>query len=401
MITVLDSTLREGEQTPGVAFDLHIKLAIADLLDEIGVDVVEAGHPVVSEEIRSAVEALAGRGLRATVAAHARSLDRDVRLALECGVGFLGIFYCVSDDRLGDHGRTLAGAVDQIAGVIGRAREAHPGLVIRYTPEDAVRSPFENVVAAASAAVEAGADIISIADTTGTTIPGTPRSLYDFVSRLRERLAEPGLEPRLAVHCHNDRGLALANALDGVRGGATIVDASVLGLGERAGIVDLAALLAVLAIDMGEDRFNLAKLPELYALVSRYAGVPVPVNLPVCGANAFTHCAGVHTQAAIRNPLHYQSLPPEPFGRTSQIALDHMSGTATLRYCLDRIGERDLDPDLERAVLEKVKEVGARGRSIDDAELAYIVRYLRFRRDRDATGVPALDRPDRREAAAG
>ena len=400
MITVLDSTMREGEQTPGVAFDLHIKLAIADLLDEIGVDVIEAGHPVVSDEVRSAVEALARRGLRATVAAHARSLDRDVELALECSVGFLGIFYCVSDDRLGDQGKTLRSAVDQIAGVIERARAVQPGLVIRYTPEDAVRSPFENVVAAASAAVEAGADIISVADTTGTMIPGTSRSLYDFVARLIERLAERGLAPRFAVHCHNDRGLALANALDGLRAGATIVDASVLGLGERAGIVDLAALLAVLAIDMGENRFNLAKLTDLYALVSRYAGVPVPVNMPVCGANAFTHCAGVHTQAAIRNPLHYQSLPPEPFGRRPQIALDHMSGMATLRYCLDRIGEQDVDADLARLVLDKVKEVGARGRSIDDAELAYIVRFLRFRRDHHAPRVPALHRPHGREAAA-
>ncbi|HVN76004.1 MAG TPA: hypothetical protein VMT19_06780 [Thermoanaerobaculaceae bacterium] len=401
MVTVLDSTLREGEQTPGVAFDLHIKLAIADLLDAIGVDVIEAGHPAVSDEIRSAVEALSGRGLRVTVAAHARSLDRDVRLALECGVGFLGIFYCVSDDRLGDQGKTLRSAVDQIAGVIARAREAQPGIVIRYTPEDAVRSPFENVVAAASAAVESGADIISVADTTGTMIPGTSRSLYDFLSRLIERLAERDLTPRFAVHCHNDRGLALANALDGVRAGATIVDASVLGLGERAGIVDLAALLAVLAIDMGENRFDLARLTELYALVSRYAGVPVPVNLPVCGANAFTHCAGVHTQAAIRNPLHYQSLPPEPFGRRSQIALDHMAGMATLRHCLDRIGEHDVDPELAGLVLAKVKEVGARGRSIDDAELAYIVRFLRFRRENNAPRVSALDRPDRRKAAAG
>ncbi len=401
MVTVLDSTLREGEQTPGVAFDLHIKLAIADALDAVGVDVIEAGHPAVSDEIRSAVEALSGRGLRAVVAAHARSLDRDVALALECGVGFLGIFYCVSDDRLGDQGKTLSSAVDQIAGVVARARQSQPGLLIRYTPEDAVRSPFENVVAAASAAVEAGADIISVADTTGMTIPGTPRSLYDFVSRLRERLAGRGLAPRIAVHCHNDRGLALANALDGVRAGAAIVDASVLGLGERAGIVDLATLLAVLAIDMGENRFDLARLPELYALVSRYAGVPVPVNLPVCGANAFTHCAGVHTQAAIRNPLHYQSLPPEPFGRRSQIALDHMSGMATLRHCLDRIGERDIDPELAGLVLAKVKEVGARGRSIDDAELAYIVRFLRFRREKNAPRIPALDRPDGREAAAG
>jgi 2-isopropylmalate synthase len=377
MVAILDTTLREGEQTPGVAFDVHIKLAIADLLDEIGVDVIEAGHPAVTPEIEQAVGELARRGLRATVGAHARSLERDVDLALACGVGMLGIFYCVSDERLNDQRKDLRRAVDQIAEVIGHVRATTPAVTIRYTPEDAVRSPFENVVTAAAVAVEAGADIISVADTTGFMIPSTPRSMYDYVSRLREALSARGLEPTIAVHCHNDRGLALANALDGMRAGAQIIDTAVLGLGERAGIVDLATLLAVLATDFGyAGRWRLDRLPELYRLVSAHAGVPIPVNQPVCGANAFTHCAGAHTQAAIRNPLHYQSLPPEPFGRRSEVALDHMSGMATLRYCLERIGLGGLDDGLARAVLAKVKDVGQRGRRIGDDELRQIVHLL-------------------------
>ncbi len=255
MLKILDSTLREGEQTPGVCFDVHIKMAIADLLNQLGVGIIEAGHPVVTEEIRHAVTEISRRGdvsgkpYRSVVGAHARSLKSDVDLALSCGVGFLGIFYCVSDSRLDHHSRQLNQAVDLIAGTIAYAREQKNDLLIRYTPEDTVRSSWDNVVTAAAEAVRAGADIISVADTTGYMIPGTERSMYDYVKRLIDELADRGLYPEIGVHCHNDRGLALANALDGYRAGATIIDAAVLSLGERTGIVDLGTLLSVLATD--------------------------------------------------------------------------------------------------------------------------------------------------------
>lgn len=377
MVSILDSTLREGEQTPGVCFDVHIKLAAASLLESLGVDIIEAGHPAVSGPIRESVERLAKQGLRPRIGAHARSLLEDVDQALACGVDFLGIFYCVSEQRLDGYGLSLPDAIGKICNAIGYARERRPDLWIRYTPEDTVRSPFANVLAAAAEAVRAGANIISIADTTGYLIPGTSRSMYEYVLRLREGLASQGLQPRIAVHCHNDRGLALANALDGYRAGASIIDASVLGLGERAGITDLATLLVVLQQDFGEGaHWDLTRLPELYDLVSRFANVPVPVNLPVTGRHAFTHCAGIHTQAATRNPLHYQSLAPEVVGRVSSIALDQMAGLASVRYCLDQL-EEPYDLALAREVLEKVKAVGQTGRTVDLTELRYIVRAVR------------------------
>jgi 2-isopropylmalate synthase len=377
MISILDTTLREGEQTPGVYFDTHIKLAVADLLSRIGVDIVEAGHPAVTEQIRDAVRQLAHRGLRPRIGAHARSLETDVELALACGVSFLGVFYCVSDERLEGNKRTLGDAIDQICATIRYARERNSDLLIRYTPEDAVRSPFANVLQAAAAAVQAGADIISIADTTGYMIPGTARSMHDYVRNLRDGLAERGLHPRIAVHCHNDRGLALANALDAYRAGASIIDASVLGLGERAGIVDLATLLTVLRFDYNEGQhWDLALLPELYELVSRFAGVPIPATLPVMGGNAFKHCAGIHTQAAVRDPRHYQSLPPELVGRRSEIALDHMSGLSSIRACLSEIGEV-ADDDLVRALLHRVKQIGQTGRTVDLHELSLLVNAVR------------------------
>ncbi len=378
LVWVLDSTLREGEQTPGVYFDKHIKLAIATLLDEIGVDIIEAGHPMVTAEIHSAVKAIAQKGFKSIVGAHSRSLKSDVDMALECGVGFLGIFYCVSDERLSTvFKKDLNSAINQITEVIIYAKTQNPKLLIRYTPEDTVRSQFENVVLAASAAVEAGADIISVADTTGYMVPGTSRSMYDYISRLIEELDKKNLHPRIAVHCHNDRGLALANALDAYRAGASIIDASVIGLGERAGIVDLAQLLTVLTIDYNQNRWNLSKLVELYGLVSKHSGIPIPANYPITGENAFTHCAGVHTHAASVNPMHYESLNPEILGRARTFSLDHMSGIASLRYALKMINELTLDEEHQIDVLKEVKSVGQHGRSVDLAELKHIVEAVK------------------------
>lgn len=374
MVWVLDSTLREGEQTPGVYFDKHIKLAIANILEEVGIDIIEAGHPMVTPEIHAAVKSVAQKGYKAIVGAHSRSLQSDVDLALECGVGFLGIFYCVSDERLNTvFKKDLDQAIEQITDVIKYAKTQNPKLLIRYTPEDTVRSQFENVVKAAAAAVESGADIISVADTTGYMVPGTKRSMYDYISRLIEELDKKNLHPKIAVHCHNDRGLALANALDAYRAGANIIDAAALGLGERAGIVDLAQLLVVLTVDYGEKRWNLNKLTELYDLVSKHSGIPVPANFPITGKNAFTHCAGVHTHAASINPMHYESLNPEILGRERTFSLDHMSGIASLRYALKLINENGLDDAHQHDVLHEVKSVGQRGRTVDLAELKHIV----------------------------
>jgi 2-isopropylmalate synthase len=377
MVEILDSPLREGEQTPGVCFPPHAKLAIADALAKVGVGTIEAGHPMVSPSIEDAVRRLAKRGYTAKVAAHARSVQADVDKALDCGVDFLGIFYCVSSARLdGVFKRTLAAAIDTITGSISYAKEQKPDLIVRYTPEDTVRSKFENVVEAAAAAVHAGADVISIADTTGAMIPHV-RSLYDYASKLRDALAAKGAEPKLAVHCHDDRGLALANALDAHRAGIDIIDTTVLGIGERAGIVDLATLVAVLSADMNETGWNLEQLPALYKTVSTYSGIAIPPTFPVVGANAFTHCAGVHTHAATKNAVHYQSLDPALFGREMLVSLDHMSGYSSVQYALEKVGEDASDDALVKDVLVQVKRVGEIGRTVGHRELGDIVNWVR------------------------
>jgi 2-isopropylmalate synthase len=378
MLRILDTTLREGEQTPGVYFDGHIKLAIADRLDAIGVDIIETGHPKVTSEIHHAVKQIANRNLRAIIGAHSRSLIQDIDMALECGVDFLGIFYCISDERLNHvFKKKLSSAIGEIEKVIQYAKEQQPDILIRYTPEDTVRSPFSNVIDASSAAVQAGADIISVADTTGYMIPGTKNNLYDYISRLKEEFQRRNLSPIIAVHCHNDRGFALSNALDGFRAGAEIIDATVLGIGERAGIVDLAQLLTVLKVDLEvAGKWDTSKLPELYNIVSKYAGLPIPVNYPIIGENAFTHCAGVHTHAAVQNPIHYHSLEPHIVGREMRVSLDHMSGISSVQWALDQLSI-EIEKDLAFKVLEFVKAIGQKGRTVDLAEFEHLVEWCK------------------------
>jgi 2-isopropylmalate synthase len=378
-VLVLDSTLREGEQTPGVYFDVHIKLAIAKLLSEVGVDIIETGHPAVTKSIKDAVTKIAKEVKGVLIGAHARSTKQDVDLAIECNANFLGIFYCVSNSRLKHHNVDLQDAISKNTKTIEYAKNLNPNLTVRYTPEDAVRSSFGNVLLVASEAVKAGADIISIADTTGFMIPGTKNNMFSYISKLKKELAKQNLFPKIAVHCHNDRGLALANALDGFRAGATVIDASVLGLGERAGIVDLASLLTVLAYDFKvENNWNLTKLPKLYSLVSNFSKTPIPVNLPVTGKNAFTHCAGVHTHAALKNPLHYESLPASFVGRQTEIALDHMSGLSTVYYALNKIGITKIEKPIALKILQTVKETGMKGRTVSLDELKHIISYLKL-----------------------
>jgi len=271
----------------------------------------------------------------------------------------------------------LSKSIDQITKSIEYAKSLNPSLLIRYTPEDTVRSNFENVVNVSVEAVRAGADIISIADTTGYMVPRTDRNYYDYILRLRDRFSKDGVNPQIAVHCHNDRGFALANVNDAIAAGAEIIDVTTLGLGERAGIADLAQTVSLIINDLSiEKRLNLSKIVELYHIVAKYSGVNIPVNFPIVGENAFTHCAGVHTHAAAIDPVHYQSLDPVIFNRKMNVALDHMSGISSVKYSLEQIDINESDKDILRDILVYVKSIGEKGRIVDLNELKHIYNLV-------------------------
>lgn len=379
MIQILDSTLREGEQTPGVYFSPETKLVIAQILDRIGVNIIEAGNPAVNPEIAASVTRIANAGLKAKIGAHSLCRISDVQKALDCGIDFLGVFFSVSQKRLErDYNLELASAIEKIVTVIAYARSQNPDLLIRYTPEDTVRSSMEDVIAASSAAVRAGANIISIADTTGYATPfHSPRSYSHYVKTLKEGLANQNLHPKIEIHCHNDRGLALANALDAYQAGADIIDVTVMGIGERSGIVDLAELLVNLMEMIGEDAaWQLHYLKDLYNLVSEHSYISIPAHRPIVGKNAFTHYAGVHVNAVAKDENLYQSLNPELLGLKSHFALGMQSGQAALEMALIQIGKGDLtlNKALVENLLQEIKEIAKRGTPIDiENELPDIV----------------------------
>ena len=379
MIQILDSTLREGEQTPGVYFSPETRLAIAQILDRIGVDIIEAGNPAVNPEIATSVTQISRARLKAKIGAHSLCRIRDVQKALDCEVDFLGVFFSVSKQRLQrDYNLALEAAIDKIVEAIAYARSQNPNLLIRYTPEDTVRSSMADVIAAATAAVEAGANIISIADTTGYATPFHPdRSYAYYVRTLKEGLAARHLSPQIEVHCHNDRGLALANALDAYRAGVDIIDTTVMGLGERSGIVDLSELLInLLETIEPEFKWQLNPIKSLYDFVSQNSSISIPPHNPIVGKNAFTHYAGVHVNAIAKDEALYQSLNPEILGMTSQFALGMQSGQAALKMALQQIGKETLTNDryLVTKMLQEIQEISKRGTPIDiERELPQIV----------------------------
>lgn len=362
MVAILDSTLREGEQTRGVAFSLEDKLAIARALDEAGVQYVEAGHPAVSPRVAAAVKAVVGLGLRAEVFAHARAMRADVDAALACDVAWVGIFFSVADKRLEQLFRKdEAQAIALVTDVVQYAKDH--GLRVRYTPEDTVRSDWGRVVRVARAAVEAGADRISVADTTGIMTPFRMRAFVEGLVR------EVG--PRVHAHCHNDLGLGVANAMAAVEGGAIVVDTCVNGLGERAGIADTSTLMTSLALNgHANPAWDLTRLPALAAQVGQASGFPVHPLAPIVGRNAFSHNAGLHVAAVLQDPRHYESIPAALVGRERYIVVDQFSGRDAVRHRLELLGAQ-ASVDEVAGVLELVK---AQGRNdVSDGELALLL----------------------------
>jgi 2-isopropylmalate synthase len=356
---LLDSTLREGEQTPGVRYRLEDKVAIARELDAFGVDYIEVGHPAVSDDVFRASRAVAAEGLRAQTLAHARAIREDIDRARQCDVDWVGVFYSVRNEALEQRfRRDLDTVIATVQDVVQYAKDH--GLKVRYTPEDTVRSPWTNVRRVAQAAVAAGADRISIADTAGSM---TPARVASFVERLRAVVDVP-----LHVHCHNDLGLAVANSLAAFEAGAQVADVTVNGIGERCGITDLASLATALRV--AEQRtdlpYDLTRLPALARLVEDASGLPVAWQAPVVGRYAFRHNAGLHVAAVFHDPSHYESIPAALVGRSRSITVGRFAGLVTLQYKCRELGVAADDATLQRT-LRRIKEMEVG--DLGDAEL--------------------------------
>jgi homocitrate synthase len=346
---IIDSTLREGEQFALANFSLADKLAIAKALDAFGVEYIEVTTPVASLESRRTCEALANLGLNAKILTHTRAHLDDARVAVECGVYGVDILFGTSSElRSFSHGRDVDGIIAQSLEVIEFVESQ--GCNVRFSSEDTFRSDKRDLLKVYAAADAAGVHRVGLADTVGVASP----------SQVRELVADV----RAVVHCdiefhgHNDTGCAIANAFEAVRSGATHVDTSIMGIGERNGITPLGGLLArmfTLNPQRLQRKYNLEMLPELDAMIARMTGLEIPFNNYLTGAFAYNHKAGMHLKAIYLNPGSYEIIPPEVFGVSRRMQIgSRLTGRHALAQRARELGLM-LDDETLRAVTRQVK----------------------------------------------
>jgi len=313
-VSIIDATLREGAQAPGVRFSSEDSVAIAEALVACGVEMIEVGHPSASQLERARVSAVAASGLGRPVLAHARARPADVEAVADCGADWVGIFLGVNEMtrrvRLGSTQEASA-LLEMVDRAIARAKSL--GLRVRYTVEDASRTAVAQLLRACARAIDAGADRICFADSVGTL---EPTEVASMVAHLRETFAAEAIE----VHLHDDRGLALASALAAVDAGAGWISASVNGVGERCGITETCALIANLHARGARALPPAGTLPRVADLVDRATGIPRSRLAPVVGEHAFTHTAPLHIRAVERDEEAYSWLSPSRLGRQTRIA---------------------------------------------------------------------------------
>ena len=366
MVSILDTTLRDGEQTPRVNFTVEEKVHIARLLDKVGVDMIEAGDPSVSPKIYEAVCRIAQLGLSAEIVAHCLAIKKNIDRAHHCGVDRVVILFPTSDIHL-EHKLDISRrqALQKIQEHVAYARSL--GMKVRFTPEDASRTDFDFLVEACQTAIDAGADRVSFADTLGVM---QPHESFHKVHKLLEHI-----ECDVDMHCHNDFGLALANAMAGVRAGADCIHVCVNGLGERTGIPDIAETIMAYQILDGKNKYSVQHLMELSQYVEKVSGFFTAPNKPITGMNAFSHTSGVHTNGVLKNPSTYECFDPALIGRQRTIIVDKYAGKTAVRAKLKDFGIRVSEGELMKIVKE-IKRVGDERKILHDADIIEIAEEI-------------------------
>ena len=348
LIRVFDTTLRDGEQMAGYALSLDKKLRIARMLDELGVDIIEAGFPASSKTDFATIRILSSERPRAVIAGLARANKADIDAAIDSGVDLVHVFIATSDIHMKYKLRMSREEVlERIRESVEYAKSR--GVKVLFSAEDATRSDLEFLVTAYRTAIDAGADIINVPDTVGVLTPSRARFLIEY---LRQRLPPIPID----VHFHNDFGMAVANTVTAVEAGADGVQVTVNGFGERAGNAALEEVVAALHFLLGyRTNIRLEKLYDVCRAVAELFGIRLQPNKPIVGDTAFAHESGIHVHGVLNNPFTYEPITPEAVGNRRRIVLGKHSGRHAVEWALKHLGVEP-DPQLVNWLLDRIKE---------------------------------------------
>jgi len=352
-VSIFDTTLRDGEQSPGCSMNLTEKVRMAQKLQDLGVDIIEAGFPIASEGDFAAVRAVAAQCRNVKVAALCRTSELDVARAADALKYALHPrihTFCATSDIHLEHKlrKTRAEVIEMTRAAVHQARNYADD--VEFSAEDATRSDIDYLCEVLDAAVEAGASVLNVPDTVGYT---TPMEYTHLVQQVRERVVRDR-DVIISVHCHNDLGLAVANSLAAIEAGARQVECTINGIGERAGNASLEEI--VMALRVRADRLPFETgidTTELYPtsqLLSSIVGFDVQPNKAIVGRNAFAHEAGIHQHGVINNPLCYEIMTPESVGvPANSLVLGKHSGRHALALRYAELGYHVTSAELEMA----------------------------------------------------
>jgi 2-isopropylmalate synthase len=359
-IRIFDTTLRDGEQTPGVSLTFEDKMEIARQLSLLGVDTIEAGSPMSSDGEKKVVKEIAKAGLDTEICALARATRSDMDAAIECDVDTIHLFIPTSPVQMKyavnlTPEQVLSATADSIEYI-----KKH-GLTCEFSPMDATRSELPFLKKVCKAAEKAGMDRLNVPDTVGIMVPRTTRKL---IEDLKTVVTVP-----ISIHCHDDFGMAVANSLAAVEAGAAQVHVAVNGLGERAGNASLEeVVMALHMLYKYKTGVNTRLLYSTSRMVATLTGITVQANKAIVGENAFAHESGIHTRGVTVKPLTFEPIKPELVGRTRKLVAGKLAGTRGIKAELEDIGIHPNEEQL-KDIVQRVKDLGDKGKMVTDADL--------------------------------
>ena len=362
---IIESTLREGEQFDTATFTTAQKLEIASQLDAFGAEMIEMTSPCASPQSEADIRAVVALNLNARILTHIRCKREDAAQALDTGVHGVDVVIGTSPQLMQhSHGKSIREIIDTALEVCAFIREQRPDVILRFSTEDSFRSRESDLLRVYLAIADSGlVNRLGVADTVGVATPSRTAELVHQLVRLT------GLD--IEFHGHNDSGCAIANACAALEAGATHIDTTILGIGERNGITPLGGLIARLyTLDRRYvEKYNLPLLPELDRLVSDLCALPIPFNNYITGSSAFMHKAGIHAKAVLADPSTYEAISPEDFGLSREIAIGHrLTGWNAVRSRAQRLGL-----------------------ALDDAVIQDVTRVIKAQADTQALSMAEID----------